>query len=409
MKSIPSVSWIIVFALAAVNFTHIMDFMIIMPLGDVFMKEFGLTAQKFSIIVSAYTFSAGISGFLGVFWVDKMDRKKALMMVYAIFLLGTLACALSWNYETLLFARAISGAGGGVCGALVMSIITEMFPPEKRGSAIGIVTTAFSVASVAGVPFGLWLSSHLSWHFTFYFIVGIGSFVMLLLFLKLPILRKHLEEKKENNKGPFYVLTQIFEVQNQRRALFFEFILILGQFSLVPFIAPFLIRNVGIPSDKIFLLYLVGGIFTFFSAPISGKLTDKYGGKIVFSVAAFCSIFPIFALTVFGKWIPIPSDLTMVMIIAFSITTLFFIFVNGRMVPAQTLIGGSVDPTLRGSFMSLKQSVVQLSAGLAALVGGKLIIENSDGSFQNYWMIGVFSVCTILVTIFLAQKIKRVS
>src|SRR5688572_16524151 len=93
--------------LALLQFTIILDFMIISPLGDILLKSLGLTTSQFGSVVSAYAISAGISGILAAGFADKFDRKKLLLFFYTGFIIGTLFCALAYNYETLLLARMV--------------------------------------------------------------------------------------------------------------------------------------------------------------------------------------------------------------------------------------------------------------------------------------------------------------
>jgi predicted MFS family arabinose efflux permease len=161
---------ILLFILASIQFTSIMDFMIMMPLGPQLMRIFQINPQEFGFLVSAYTFAAGFSSFIGVFWIDNFDRKKALMNMYLGFLLGTLACALSPTYTILVLSRILTGLFGGLLMALVFSIIGDVIEEKRRGTAMGYVSTSFSLASVLGVPFGLFIASFWNWHAPFFFL-----------------------------------------------------------------------------------------------------------------------------------------------------------------------------------------------------------------------------------------------
>ncbi len=220
-----------------------MDFMIIMPLGDLLMKVFEITPQQFSLIVSSYTFTAGIFGFVAAFVIDRFDRRKALLFLNVGFVVGTIACALAPTYVVLLFARSLTGAFGGVLGALILSVVADVVPDERRGQGMGIVMAAFSVASVAGVPFGYLLAEKFSWHAPFLLLAGMGTLITLAIFKFIPSLTGHMV-KKSDRPSPAKVLTNAISLPNQKLALLFMLALILGQFSIIPFIAPYMIRNV---------------------------------------------------------------------------------------------------------------------------------------------------------------------
>src|SRR6266496_1384981 len=179
--------------LAAVQFAHIVDFMILMPLGPQLMRDLAIGPGHFSALVAAYTISSGIVGLLTAPFIDRFDRRKLLLFAYAGFIAGTLACALSQSATTLLAARALSGAFGGLSISMVMSIIGDVVPAERRASAMGIVMTAFSVAAAVGVPFGLQLAQRLRWEAPFFMLAGIASVMWTIAFLRLPAVRGHLE------------------------------------------------------------------------------------------------------------------------------------------------------------------------------------------------------------------------
>lgn len=388
---------LLLFILAAVNFTHIMDFMIMMPLGPQFMKIFSITPQQFGFAVSAYSITAGLSGFLSAFFVDRYDRKRVLLFAYIGFILGTLSCAIAPDYYSLVGARVLAGFFGGMIGAQVLSIVSDVFSYERRASAMGVLMTAFSLASVAGVPAGLWLASHYSWHMPFLAIGFLGIVIAIAIFWYVPAVNEHLE--KAVRVQPFQVLNTIFKSPNQMKALSLTIVLMMGHFSIIPFIAPSLVGNVGFAQDQLFLIYLVGGAFTIFTAPLVGKLADAKGKYLVFVVFAVASLLPVWLLT----------NLTVVPLwVVLTIAALFFITVNGRMIPTQAMVSGVVHPQQRGGFMSINSSVQQLSTGVAANIAGWMVVEGPGGQILHYDRVGYFSIVLIIVSIFLAGRVKPI-
>lgn len=374
-----------------------MDFMIIMPLGDMLMKVFQITPQQFSLIVSSYTFTAGIFGFIAAFFIDRFDRRSALLFLNAGFVLGTLACALAPSYLLLLIARSLTGAFGGVLGALLLSVVADVVPEERRGQGMGIVMAAFSAASVAGVPFGYFLAQKFTWHAPFLLLAALGLAISWAIYKYIPSLRAHMVEKAER-PGIKKVLTNAVSLPNQQLALVFMMMMMLGQFSIIPFIAPYMIRNVGFEGDQITYIYLVGGALTIFTSPLVGKLADKYGKKLVFTISASLGLIPIFLITHMPP-VPVMSALV--------VTGLFFVLAGGRMIPAMAMITSSVKPQNRGSFMSINSSVQQLSSGLASIIAGVIVIDNG-GALARYNYVGYFAIVITIICIFLGQRIKSV-
>ena len=391
---------IILLILACINFTHIMDFMIMMPLGPQLMKLFQITPAQFGFAVSAYGFTAGASGFISAFFVDKFDRKKILFFAYCGFVIGTFACAFAPSYFWLVAARVLAGLFGGMIGAQVLSIVGDIVPYERRGAAMGTVMVAFSLASVVGVPAGLWLASKYSWHMPFLSIGFIGLFVIFLIAFFIPPITKHLQNVDNGQKqNPLHILTDILKNPNQVRAITLSGVLIMGHFVIIPFIAPSLVSNIGYSQDNIFLIYLVGGALTIFTSPLVGKLADKRGKYPIFVIFALLSFVPIWLIT--NLWI---VPLWFVLIIA----GLFFIAANGRMIPMQAMVSSVVSPQQRGGFMAINSSVQQLSTALAANIGGMMVYQVPDGRLENYSLVGYLSITLIGISIFLAKKLKPI-
>lgn len=385
--------------LAAVNFTHIMDFMIMMPLGPQLMKLLNINPQQFGLAVSAYAITAGISSFTAAFFVDRFDRKKVLLFAYTGFIIGTFSCALAPNYLLLVAARVLAGLFGGMIGAQVLAIVADTFDYERRARAMGILMTSFSLASVGGVPAGLWLAAQYSWHMPFLAIGILGLAVAALIYWFIPPVNKHIAEGPRPSGNPLRVLTDIFQTSNQMKALSLSIVLMLGHFAIIPFIAPSLVGNVGYSEDNIFLIYLVGGALTIFTSPLVGKIADQRGKYPVFVIFALLSLIPVWLIT--NLW---PMPLWVVLFIS----GLFFIFVNGRMIPMQAIVSGVVPPQQRGGFMSINSSVQQLATGLAAMLGGAIVHKSADGYIEHYSIVGYFSILLILVSIWLAGRIKPI-
>lgn len=381
-------------ALACVQFTHIMDFMIIMPLGQQLMRLFEIGPDQFSNIVSSYTISAGIASFLSSFVVDKFDRKKALLFVFSGFTIGTFLCGISPNYHILLFARMFAGAFGGVSAALILSIIGDTIPHERRASAMGVVMAAFSVASVFGVPFGLFLANKFSWNAPFLFIAGAGIVIVFLILKFIPSITTHLTGDK---KLSFEFLTGLFKDNNQLRALLLMILLMLGQFTVIPFISPYMVSNVGFTEMQLTWIYLLGGGVSIFSAPLIGRWADKAGKFKVFSIFIIISIVPLFLITHLPR-VAIP--------LALSVTTLFFITSGGRSIPGMAMITSSVPARTRGSFMTINSSVQQLAAGLAAYVSGRIVVKQPNGELLNYGWVGVIAIVASLFCLLVAYRLR---
>ena len=386
--------WYIII-LAAIQIVHILDFVVIMPLGPRFMRVFNIGPTEFSTLVSTYTFSAGIVGFMGALYADHFDRKKFLLFNFTGFIIGTFMCAIASNFAALFVARIIAGAFGGILNAIVLSFVADLIPFQRRGAAMSVVMSAFSISSVLGIPTGLYIANIFDWNATFYFICIIGIIFWILAYLILPSVQVRRVPKsfKDNLLNFRSVLSQ----KDYLVSFLLTSILGFGIFMIIPFIAPYMVRNVGLTEDQLPLIYLIGGIFTIIFARVIGKLCDQIGSFRVFRVAAFISIFPIFALTNLPAGIPLWVSLT--------VTTLFMMMGSGRFIPAMTIVSAVVKPEDRGTFMSLENASRQIFSGAASQIGGLIIGSTAAGALTNYNYVGLVGISTSVIAIFVAYRI----
>jgi predicted MFS family arabinose efflux permease len=383
--------------LAAVQFTHIVDFMIMMPLGPQFMRLFGFGPQPFSMLVSSYALAAAAGGFVAAFWIDRWDHKTALLALYAGFTVATGVCGLASSYEWLLAGRIVAGTFGGAIGGLVFAIVANAVPYERRATATAIVAASFSLAAVAGVPLAIWLSVHYSWRVPFLALAATSIVVGLIVQRLLPPLRGHLAHAQPRN--PIEQLRRVFGVRNHLRAFALMITLTFAGFTVIPFIAPYTVANVGVAEADLAAIYFAGGCATLVTAQVIGRLADRHGKKRVFTWVAVASIVPILVTTHLP---PLP------LAVVIPCSVLFFVFVTGRFGPAMALISGSADVRLRGSFMSFNAAVQQLGSGLAATTAGLIIGRAPDGALTHYGSVGWLAAgCTVLCIV-LAQRIRVV-
>ncbi len=373
-----------------------------MPLGPQLMRLFDITPQQFSFLVSSYSFSAGGAGILVAFLIDRFDRKSALKVIYIGFTIGTLACAFAPSYEILLLTRSVAGAFGGVLGALILSIVSDAIPIERRAAGIGFVMAAFSVASVFGVPFGLYLASLFSWHAPFLFLGGFSILVTIFIFSYVPPMTDHLRGE-HSSQNPLEIIKRILGRRNPLIGLLFTSILMFGHFTIIPFIAPYMVGNVGFTEQELTYIYLVGGGLTIFSSPLVGKMADRYGKIKIFTVFGLLVLVPIYIIT---NLEPIPLWQALV------VSGLFFIMANGRMVPSTTMVTSVIKPENRGSFMSIRSSVQQISSGLAAMLAGTLISETPSivtsgaKALLGYEKVGYIAIFFSLIALLVAQLLR---
>lgn len=390
---------ILLLLLAAINFTHILDFMIIMPLGNYLMPYFHISTQQFSMIVSAYSYAAFTTGIIAAFVIDKFDRKKSLLFGYSGFIVGTALCGFAPTYQFLIFARILAGLFGGLIGAQVLSIVADTFPYEKRGRAMGYLMAAFSVASVVGVPLSLYIANIFSWHAPFLLVAILGVFIIPLNVKFIPPVRGHM--KGAANRKLLEAFQIIFSRNNALLALAFTALLFFGHFLVVPFLNPYMEFNVGFTKNEIPLIYVVGGTATLFSAPFFGKLADRKGKYIVFLLCSLLALPFIYFIT------NMPPIKFYFVLIA---TGLWFVMANGRSIASQAMISNVIESQYRGSFMSLNSSFQQLFVGSASFMAG-LIVTNDPVTkkiFHFHW-VGYLSIGVLVLTVLVGRHLRKLT
>ncbi|MBC6996305.1 MFS transporter [Neolewinella lacunae] len=423
----------LLFILAAVQFSHIIDFMIVMPLGKTIMEIFNISPGQFSWVVSAYAGAALTGNLISTAVIDRFDRRSALLVMFVGFTLGTLACAFAPSYPLLLLFRSCTGLFGGTLGALVLAIVSDVIPLERRASAMGWVMTAFSAASVVGVPSAIWIAAVYGWHAPFLVTAFIAACFLLMAYFFVPPLRGHLEASSGarsqvpgTNHGAregliddaaltpteqvfavrhplrraFDPFVRIFSDPNQRAALLFTLTLMLGHFTIIPFIAPYMQLNIGFTDKSVSLIYFVGGLLTVVLMPLFGKLADRYGRMEVFSIASVFALFSIYFLTNLD---------TNSVVLGLLATSSFFVVASGRNIPATTMITSVVHPQNRGSFMSIRQSVNEMALFSSSVIAGFIITEGPDGRLQHYEWLGYFTIAMSIIAVGAASRLRAVA
>ncbi|PWU17157.1 MAG: MFS transporter [Bdellovibrio sp.] len=391
---------IVVAILAFMQFTVILDFMVLSPLGATLMPALKITPTQFGSVVSIYALSAGISGFLAAGFADRFDRKKLLLFFYVGFIAGTMLCALASTFEFLLVARMVTGIFGGVIGSIVFAITTDLFEFEHRGRVLGIIQTSFSASQILGIPFGLWLTNRLNWHAPFWMIVGVGALAGVVVFSFVKPIDAHL--KFRIDKKPLHHLMVTMTNQNYLKAFATTALLATGGFMLMPFGSAFSVNNMKIDINDLPSIYLITGLSSMFMGPFLGRISDAVGKYHVFLFGSILTMTMVFIYTTRGV-----TPLYTVM----AINVLLFTGVSARMISSSALVSAIPSRENRGSFMSVSSSIQQLSGGLASLLAGFIVSENPDGSLHNFEMLGYVvngaSVITLVMMAFIHRLVPE--
>jgi predicted MFS family arabinose efflux permease len=386
----------VVALLAFLQFSIVLDFMIISPLGAIIMPDLDISPQRFGEIVSAYAFSAGVSGFLAAGFADRFDRKRFLLFFYSGFIAGTALCALAPNYPLLLAARIVTGLFGGVIASIVLAIATDLFPLGMRGRVMGVVQTAFSASQILGIPAGLYIANLWNWHAAFLMIVLVAVPVGLIIAVCMRPVAGHLALKQI--ESPWRHLTGTVLVPRHALAFATTALLVTGGYMLLPFASAYTVNNLGIPLTDLPTIYLVSGAFTIFAGPVIGRLSDAFGK---FRVFVFGCALSIIMVLVYTHLPPVPLAAVIV------VNILLFVGIFSRMIPSQALISAIPEAGKRGSFNAVSASLQQFSGGVASIVAGVVVAQGPAGDIRHFDDLGYVVVVTTLASLGLMYFIQR--
>ncbi|RZA17676.1 MAG: MFS transporter [Proteobacteria bacterium] len=382
--------------LAFLQFTIILDFMILSPLGAILMPSLNITPAQFGFVVSAYAFSAGAAGLLAAGFADRFDRKRLLLFFYIGFLVGTLCCGLAPTYEFLLAARIVTGLFGGVIGSIVFAITTDLFSFQVRGKVMGILQTAFAASQVLGIPLGLYLANHFSWHAPFLLIVGVGTVAGVVIMIYLKPINEHL--KIQNDRKPLQHLWHTVSQKYYRQGFAATALLATGGFMLMPFGADFAVNNLGVSVDNLPMVYVVTGLSSLIFGPIVGRLSDRYGKFETFLAGCVVAIISCAVYTRMGV---IPLWLVML------INVVMFTGISARMISSQALLSALPEPKDRGSYMSVSSSIQSISGGIAAALAGLIVVRTESGALGRMDYLGDVIIASTVATAFLMWVIYK--
>jgi predicted MFS family arabinose efflux permease len=391
----PLAEWFLLLMLAALQFTVAVDFVIMMPLGPQLMRIFDINTPAFNLAVAAYAGAAGLAGICAALFLDRFDRKMALLTIYGGFTIGTLFCGLAPTYGTLVFARALAGCFGGIVGGISLAIVGDLVPEARRASAMGTVMSAFSVAQVAGIPLGLYLADTLSWHVPFVALAGVSAVVWVCAFIQLPKVRAHLALSR--SETAVHRFTAILFNGDHLRALALMAVITIGGFMIIPDLANYLVNNVGLSAAELRWVYLVGGFATLFTMNGIGRLADRFGRMRLFGIMMVCSMVAALLIT----HLPVVPAA-----VAVAVSTLFMVCMTGRFVPAITMITSSVTPAHRGGFMSINSSVAQFSSAVAAAGAGLIIRDGSNHQLVGFGLVGWIYIGWAIIGLWVGGRVR---
>jgi len=382
--------------LAFLQFTIILDFMIISPLGAMMMPTLHINPQQFGWAVSSYAFSAGVSGVLAAGFADRFDRKRLLLFFYCGFMLGTLLCALANSFPMLLMARIVTGLFGGVIGSVVLAIATDLFPLEMRGRVMGVITTAFAASQVLGLPAGLFFAGHWDWHAPFLAILAIAVPAGLVILIFMRPVADHLALKQE--RSPLMHLLHTLSEPRYRLAFILVTLAPTGGYMLMPFGTTYIVNNVGLSFAVLPLIYLTTGLCTVFIGPLVGKASDSFGKFPTFCFGTLVTLVMVSIWTHIGH-----VALAWVIVV----NVILFAGIFSRMIPTQALVSAIPEPAKRGAFNAISASLQQFAGGASAALAGLVIVQAPSGVLEHFDWVGYIVMAISLLSLVLMYYLHK--
>lgn len=382
--------------MGAIQFMHVLDFVILMPLAPMLMRSLHISPAEFATLVSAYNISGSLTGIGYGVIADRFERKNLLVAAIIGFIAGTLLCAVANSFNILLIGRLIAGCFGGSLTSMVMALITDLIPLSRRGNAMGVVMSAFSIASIAGVPLGLWIATQWGWEYTFLLIALFGLLFIAPTIFIIPKINNQQAEGDPLNL--LKMLGKTLIVKDYRLGYLLVSAISFSAFVIIPFLSPYAVHNIGMSEEELKYIYLVGGAFTIITSRVIGKLTDAKGAFPIFAILAALSLLPIYLYSHADK---------MPLHFAIMITTLFMTIVSGRFIPCMTMLTDLPSSSDRGRYMALLTSLRSMSMALATLFAGLLITNGPHNELRGMNLAGYFGMGMTIVAIVLAYLVNK--
>jgi len=352
----------VIVLVALVQLVNVLDFVMVMPLGQDFARALAIDESRLGLIGGSYTAAAAVSGLLSARFLDRFDRRRALAVAMLGLVCATAAGGLAVGLPSMMAARIAAGAFGGPATSLSLAIVADVVPPERRGKAMGVVMAAFAVASVIGVPAGLAAAQAGSWRTPFFALAIIGLTVVFYAVSQLPALRLHLQRGAVVATPTLTLLKR----RDMQLMLASAGAMTLSIFMIVPYVRSFLVNNYGYPEDRILYLYLAGGIGSFLVVQFTGRAVDRFGSTPV----ALLGTFMVTSCLLVGFLPDHPVLPVMVVFVAFMSTA------SLRGVPMSALSSKLPAPHERAQYMSLQSATQHIASSIGAIGAAQILASD---------------------------------
>lgn len=373
----------VVWLSALIQLANVLDFMIILPLGPDLTTEINIPSSQMGLVTGIYTFAAAFSAIIVARYLDRYDRKKAVIFFLSGLAISTFLTAFVWDTASMLAARTLAGLFGGPVTALSLSMVVDMVPISRRGRALAIVTSAFSVAAVFGIPLGLELALQFNWQMPFYVIALFAALVTFGVIILLPSMSGHIDHESEIPQT-----ISVIEMLGRREIQLSFLSLALTSFAAFTVIAStinYFIFNLNFPREGLSELYIVGGVISFIAMMMTGRIVDLYGARLLSFVTAL-----FYACVIADGFIHTPYMSVLFIFIFFMMSSAIMSVITS------TIASEAPGHHERAAFMSLQTTVRHLAAGAGGVISSLILISDDSGRLYNIPTVAVISIICII-------------
>ncbi len=352
---------IAVYALTAGAFGIGTTEFVIMGLLLQISSDFSVSVPMAGLLISGYALGVFVGAPVLTLATRGLPRKTVLIALMAIFTLGNLACALAPDYWSLMGARVLTSLAHGTFFGVGSVVATGLVAPEKKASAIAVMFTGLTAATLLGVPFGSWLGLGYGWRAPFFVIVGIGLLAMLVLAVFVPAQRQ--------KEAPGSLREEVAVLAKPQVQLGFLITVLgfAGTFALFTYIQPILTRVTGFSEAAVSPILLVFGGGLAAGNLLGGMFADRNLPRAVLGTLAALTV--TLGLATFAMKSEIAAVLFVGLIGATSFATV---------APLQMRVLDKAGEAGRNLASSLNIAAFNLGNAIGALVGG-MTIDHGPG------------------------------
>lgn len=362
-----------------VNMLSMGSMMMVMPLGPYLVMSLGMQPEQTGYFSGGATLGAALMGLIAAPWLDRVNRKSALLMLLTLRFLLLIACALMQNYQHLLILFILSGCVAGPLTAILMAAVLDMVPPAERGRRLAYVGMAFSLAAILVVPVALTLAQWFGWQRPFLLLGACGLLLALLCAIMLPSLPV--------SHGPEgHGLRQLLASPLCQGALFILCLQMFGHFLLIPNFANYFQFNLAFPREQIAALYLCGGLASMATMRLCGSWIDQ--GRAQGAILATSLLLVLITLLGFAMPLDIPVYL---------LFTLFMALSSARSSTTLAITAAIPAPHQRAAFMSFQGTVSNVAAGVGSLISARVLVSDESGVLHGFNLLAWINIgCGLL-------------